>query len=85
MKNANDRTMNSNTSGTVNTPSSPRALSQPLPPLPYGVANDTGSIAVHSVWSTAAVDAVNEHCRQIEFRRMTLALQQLQSQAPHSH
>jgi hypothetical protein len=75
--------MNSNTSGTMNTRSSPRAPLQPLPPLPYGVANDAGLISVPGAWS-AAVDAVNEHCRQIEMRRMTLALQQLQSQPSRS-
>jgi hypothetical protein len=76
--------MNSNASRTMTTLSSPRTLSQPLPPLPYGVANDTGLISGPAAWS-AAVDAVNEHCRQIEFRRMTLALQQLQSQPLRSH
>jgi hypothetical protein len=72
--------MHSNPSSAVSNQSPPRTSSQPLPPLPYGVANGT----VPSAWS-AAVDAVNEHCRQLELHRMALALQQLQSQAPRSH
>jgi hypothetical protein len=56
-------------------PRAARPQLQPLPPLPYGVANDPGLAGASRALSDA-INAVNEHCRQIEWRRMALALQQ---------
>lgn len=63
------------------TPMNPTTLNPttPLPPLPYGAANHVWPQAARTL--SEAIDAVHEHCRQIEWRRMAIALRQREQDA----
>lgn len=61
-------------------------MNAPLPPLPYGAADHVSPQAQRTL--SEAILAVSEHCRQLERRRMALALREREegaSQGPRGH